>query len=178
MPGPDLDLPAPVGYLHPRLLGPFQGHHILSQLEINEYITLTMISISQIMNKERELNTFISAKRAQGISDTFLPLTNARSENSSTVRKYFGYPSFRKEEEKPENRMKSFEEYQIFFRRVPRCVIQIDDNIEVDPVWYDAMLQLYESTYAFDQRYWKNYEWDQLWAHAFSEDGHLPMIWD
>ena len=135
-----------------------------------------MIFISQKMNKEQQLNNFILSKKFQGIPDNFMPFSNTRMEYVNNSKKYYGYPSFRNNEEK-EIRLKTFEECRRFFERVRSCIIKIDDDMEFDEEWNSKMLKMAESSYAFEQKYWLNSEWDQLWAHAFSEDGHLPTPW-
>ena len=128
------------------------------------------------MNEEQELNTFILAKKSQGIPDNFLPFSNTRKEFGNNSKKYFGYPSFRNNEER-EIRLKTFEECQRFFERVRSCIIKMDDDMEFNYEWYSKILKCWETSYAFDQQYWQDSDWDQLWAHAFSEDGHLPVTW-
>ena len=132
--------------------------------------------ISQKMNKELELHNFVLAKKAEGIPGNFLPLTNRRINNNDSARKYFGYPTFRNDEEKS-NRMMTYEEAKRFFERVPSCTIKTNDNMEYNKEWHSKMLKCWESTYAFEQKNWLDSEWDHLWAHAFSEDGHLPISW-
>ena len=128
------------------------------------------------MNKEQELNTFILTKKSQGIPDNFLPFSNNRIQSTDTSKKYFGYPSFRNKEEK-ETRLMTFDECQRFFERVRSCTIKIDDDMEFDDEWNSKILKCWETSNAFDQEYWLDSDWDHLWAHAFSEDGHLPMSW-
>ena len=135
-----------------------------------------MIFTSQNMNTEHQLNNFISAKKAEGIPDNFLPLTNNRINNNNSTRKYSGYPTFRNKEEK-ENRMLTYEEAKRLFEKVPTCIIKMNDDMEFNEVWHSKMLKCWESTYAFEQEFWLDSEWDLLWAHAFSEDGHLPISW-
>ena len=53
----------------------------------------------------------------------------------------------------------------------------MNDDMEFNEEWHSKMLKCWESTYAFEQEYWLDSEWDLLWAHAFSEDGHLPISW-
>ena len=135
-----------------------------------------MILILHKMNKEQDLNNFVSARKAEGIPDNFLPLTNRMNGNNNSTRKYFGYPTFRNYEEK-QNRMLTYEEAKRLFEKVPSCIIKMNDDMEFNEVWHSKMLKCWESTYAFEQKYWLDSEWDHLWAHAFSEDSHLPISW-
>ena len=132
--------------------------------------------ISQKMNKELELHNFVLAKKAEGIPGNFLPLTNTRMNDNDSVRKYFGYPTFRNYDEKS-NRMLTYEEAKRLFEKVPSCIIKMNDDMEFNEAWHSKMLKCLESTHAFEQKYWLDSEWDHLWTHAFSEDGHLPISW-
>ena len=135
-----------------------------------------MICISLKMNKEQELNTFISVKKSEGIPDNFLPFSNTRVEYVNNSKKYFGYPTFRNKEER-QVRLMTFEECQRIFERVRSCTIKMDEDMEYNDEWNSKILKCWETSYASEQEYWLDSDWDHLWAHAFSEDGHLPMPW-
>ena len=127
------------------------------------------------MNKEQEINTFLNIQKAEGVPDTFLPLieTDERTRNSKP---YIGYPTYRHREEQ-QTRLFTFEEYKRLFECVQKCSIPIDSEMEFDENWHAQILDLCEQSYSYQQKYWKDWEWDHLWAHAFSEDGHLPTQW-
>ena len=127
-------------------------------------------------SQERLLNTFVGEKIAVGVSRDFLPLVNPTQE-LNYGKPYKGYPSQRKYEKKT-NRIKTFEEYQRLFERVKECRFQIDQlDCEEEIEWFQKIMILSQDQ-ELDQLEWYDYEWDNLWAHTFSENGHLPMIWD
>ena len=127
------------------------------------------------MEQEQEINTFLNIQKAEGVPDRFLPLieTNERARNPKL---YLGYPTYRHREEQ-QTRLFTFEEYKRLFERVNKCHISIDKEMEFDYDLHAQILDLCEQSYSYQQKYWKDWEWDHLWAHAFSEDGHLPTEW-
>ena len=127
------------------------------------------------MNKEQEINTFLNIKKAEGVPNTFLPLTE-KEERVRNSKVYIGYPTYRHREEQ-QTRLFTFEEYKRLFEKVKKCHVPIDSEMEFDYEWNAQILDLCEQSYSYQQKYWKDWEWDHLWAHAFSEDGHLPTEW-
>ena len=127
------------------------------------------------MNKENNFNTFLKIQKAKGVPDTFLPFI----EKDGRVIKsklYLGYATYRRREE-VKTRQFTFDEYIRLFERVKKCHVPIDSEMEYDEKWNAQILDLCEQSYSYQQKYWKDWEWDHLWAHAFSEDGHLPTEW-
>ena len=129
----------------------------------------------QIMDKENNFNTFLKLKKEKGIPERFLPLIE-KDERVRISKLYLGYPTYRHREEE-KHRLFTFEEYKRLFERVKKCHIPIDSEMEFDEDWHAQILELCEQSYSYQQKYWKDWEWDHLWAHAFSEDGHLPTQW-
>ena len=125
---------------------------------------------------ESKYKTFIQIEKAKGIPDRFLPLTNNWLK-PSTTKTYLGYPSRRKKKNREKSRLLTFEEASRLFERVKKCVIPVETDMEFDYRHHDEILELCEWSYSYEQEYWRDSDWDQLWAHAFSEDGHLPINW-
>ena len=75
-------------------------------------------------------------------------------------------------------RLKTFAEYQRLFERVKECRFQIDQlEFDEEIEWSSKIMKL-EQERDLDQMEWYDSEWDDLWAHTFSENGHLPVIWN
>ena len=127
------------------------------------------------MNKEQAISTFLNFKKAEGVPDAFLPLTEVE-EQVRNSRVYVGYPTKRRREEE-KRRLYTFEEYQRLFEKVKKCHVPLDPEMEFDYDWHAQLLDLCEQSYSYQQKFWKDWEWDHLWTHAFSEDGHLPTVW-
>ena len=125
---------------------------------------------------ESKYKIFIQIEKEKGIPDRFLPFTNNWLK-SPTTKKYLGYPSKRKKKKQEKSRLLTFEEASRLFERVKTCVIHVDNDMEYDHRHHDEILELCEWSYSYEQEYWRDSDWDQLWAHAFSEDGHLPINW-
>ena len=112
---------------------------------------------------------------------------------------YPGYPTKIKYVPR-QRRSKTVGELDRLFERVPNCVIKFDrkpieknqyvgnwwDYKPVEPKkpktqteiteWEEKMLKLDEEL-DYDQLYWNNSDWEYLWHHTFSAEGHLPVDW-
>ena len=127
-------------------------------------------------SQERSLNNFVEEKITVGVSRDFLPLVHATRELNRR-KPYEGYQSKRKYR-KQTYRLKTFAEYQRLFERVKECRFQIDQlEFDEEIEWSSKIMKL-EQERDLDQMEWYDSEWDDLWAHTFSENGHSPMIWN
>ena len=127
-------------------------------------------------SQERSLNNFVEEKITIGVSKDFLPLVQANGE-FNRQKPYKGYQSQGKYR-KQTYRLKTFAEYQRLFERVKECRFQIDQQeFDEEIEWTSKIMEL-EQERELDQMEWYDTEWDDLWAHTFSENGHLPMIWN